>query len=475
MIVIKSEEEHDKNVHAIQKVLTSSDATYSLSRPKKLSNTLRSEKYKKDCQRVDLSPLNSVLAIDPETMTATVEPRITFKKLCETTMRYGFIPRVVPEFTSITVGGAIMGSALESTSHRRGQFNDNCLEYECLLGDGSLINASPEENSDLFYGLSGSYGSIALITKVKVQLAKAKSHVLLSYTRVSDPKEMFSLLRAPCEDEFLEGIMLADNLGVKISGNQTDNTEAYPIFKMNKPWNKWFYQHVMKVVQKKEHQECIPLMDYLFRTDRAAFWMGRYLLSFSTMFQILFHMNRDKLPLQLRAIASRSSTLKAPNALFRLLFGWLLSSKRLYNLWHNIPNQIAENLFLVHDFYAPASRAEEIYHIFQKKTGIFPVMLCPIKGTETPQFLAPHYEPGDFINIGLYGIPQNGYSAPSLTAELEKEIVAFGGRKMLYSFTYYTEEEFAQIYDNKRYELLRKKYHADKRFLPLYNKVVNVL
>lgn len=475
MIVIKSEREHEKSVAQIQKILTSSSATYSLSRSQKLSNTLRSEKYKQDCLRIDLSSLNSVLSIDPDAMTATVEPRITCKKLCENLLRFGFIPCVVPEFTSITVGGAIMGSALESTSHKEGQFNDTCLEYECILGDGSRIMASPKENSDLFYGLSGSYGSLALLTKATLRLKRAQSTVLLTMRRVEDTKEMFSLLRAPCAEEFLEGMMLAENLGAVISGNQTDHTNSLPVCRMNKSWSKWYYQHVAEATQKKERKECIPLMDYLFRTDRGAFWMGRYLLSFWTMFQILLRLNRNTLPLKLRENSSLYTSLKVPNLLFRLLFGWELSSKRLYNLWHSIPNQIAENLFFVHDFYSPAERAEEIYTLFQKKTGIFPVMLCPIKGTKTPQFFAPHYGESDFINIGLYGIPRSTQSVPALSKELEEEIVAFGGRKMLYSFTYYSEEQFAKIYDCKRAERLRKKYHAEKRFLPLYNKIANVV
>ena len=47
----------------------------------------------------------------------TVEPRITMEELVRKMMPYGLTIPVVPEFKSITVGGAIMGMGGESASH----------------------------------------------------------------------------------------------------------------------------------------------------------------------------------------------------------------------------------------------------------------------------------------------------------------------------------------------------------------------
>lgn len=45
-----------------------------------------------------------------------------------------------------------------------------------------------------------------------------------------------------------------------------------------------------------------------------------------------------------------------------------------------------------------------------------------------------------------------------------------GGQKWLYAHTYYTKEEFEEIYDTKAYVGLREKYHAG--YLPtVYDKV----
>ncbi|KAJ5068090.1 24-dehydrocholesterol reductase [Anaeramoeba ignava] len=42
---------------------------------------------------------------------------------------------------------------------------------ECVLGNGDCVNiTSPYNNSDLFYSISGSHGSFAILTLVKLEL-----------------------------------------------------------------------------------------------------------------------------------------------------------------------------------------------------------------------------------------------------------------------------------------------------------------
>jgi hypothetical protein len=138
-----------------------------------------------------------------------------------------------------------------------------------------------------------------------------------------------------------------------------------------------------------------------------------------------------------------------------------------------MPTAISQKLFFIHDFYAPAEHAATILSDFMKETGIFPIWLCPIKGTTTPQFLSPHYGDKNFLNIGLYGIPNKHELSPQLTVHLENKILTYGGRKMLYSLTYYNEKKFAEAYSLNHYDALRKKFAADAAFPSLYNKVTN--
>lgn len=442
--------DHRKIVQQIQNRIKTEAGqfTFSTTAP---SNTLR----KRTRNGIDLSSLNRILEWGPDYV--RVESRITFHALCHETLKRKLIPPVVPEFTSITVGGAVSGSALESSSHRYGQVSDCCLEYEVILGNGELVNASPEENADLFYGLSGSYGTVGIITAIKLYLIKAKEFVHIT-SRLLKNAELLNFLKKPHEDDFIEGIVLNSEEGVALTGSMTNQTQ-YPLFQQNHYWSPWY----IEAVTKKTNQEwCMPLKEYLFRLDRGAFWMGKHVLSIPTLLRLLFHLGVPQMA---------QSTL-FPSLFLRLLFGWALSSRRLYGIWHRIPKNISENLFFIHDFYIPFPAVETLFSPLVEKTQIFPIWLCPVKGTQTPQLFAPHFGNPWLLNIGLYGIPDSPLTIRELSSELENEITLFGGRKMLYSYTYYDREKFSKIYDEIHYQVLRKKYFADQAFPHIYNKVM---
>lgn len=456
MIHLKAKEVHDTFVQRLQKKILEEKGKISL-KSTTPSNTLRNGEYKKGTHKLDLSPLNSILIINKEEGWALVEPRITYKKLCALTLKEGLIPAVVPEFNSITLGGAIMGAALESSSHRYGQVNDTCLGFELILGNGEKVWASREEHSDLFYAIPGSYGTLAVLTLIKLKLVKAQKWVRLTYQKFSNLETLASFLKAPHSADFVEAIVLDPKTSVAILGEMVPHP-AEPIYRQKWHWSPWYVQHLSQTPHSEEY---MTLEEYLFRLDRGAFWMGRF-LTIPAMLQLLFRLGIPKIS---------PHSINAP-FLFRFLFGKLTTSAYLYKMWHRVSNTVAENLFFVHDFYAPAKKLPEILKDFLAKTGIYPVWLCPIKGGGREQFLSPHFGEENFINIGLYGIPNNHQNIPSLTSQIENAILKYQGRKMLYSFTYYDRETFSKAYDESRYQTLRKKYFAESTFPPLYNKIV---
>ncbi len=381
MIRFKSEQRHQREVKRIQRAVASQKGETCLSNTLS-SNTLRNCNYKKKDRLIDLSHLNSVVALSTENEWVLVEPKITIQALCRLTMSYNLIPPVVPEFTSITVGGAIMGAALESASHRFGQFNDICLEYEVILGNGELVRANSCENSDLFYGISGSYGTLGILTLAKIGLVRAKKYVHLTYHRFSNLKAITSFLTSPQKADFVEGVVIDRNWSVAILGKMTSRL-SLPVYRQNHFFSPWYLQHIVKVTKKETFEEIMPLEEYLFRLDRGAFWMGRFVLSFPLMLRVLSRWNLKDLSKRCRAFAQTLEPTTTPSTLFRFLFGWALTSKRLYKIWHKIPNSITENLFFVHDFYTPFSKTNEVLELFLDKTEIFPVWLCPIRKDKT--------------------------------------------------------------------------------------------
>lgn len=459
MQVVKSKDIniHLSQVQVLQRTLRKSKAALSIS-PNACSNNLRNGEYKSKQAYLDLSSFTGYLDFNAQESWIVVEPRVTFGQLCHFTLKYNLIPPVVPEFPNITIAGAVTGAALESSSHRYGQVSDHCLEYEVVLGNGEKVLASAQENSDLFYALSGSYGTLGILTAIKLKLHPAKPYVRLKHHWFSHTTEALQELSAPTPADFIEGIVYSPTETVVVHADMIDEAPGHQ-HKPTFPWSPWFAQHLQ---ERKHTEEYMRLEEYLFRHDRGAFWMARYVLSFPTLVRLLLRWGIPQ---------PRPYPLK-PSLFLRLLFGWTFSSQKLYRIWHRVPNHISEKIFFIHDFYTPIAQAPALLDRFMKTTSIFPIWLCPIKGTPTPQFLSPHYGAENFINIGLYGIPQNANPA-ALSAQLEQELASCGGRKMLYSFTYYDEATFSTLYYGDLYATIRKKFHAENAFPSLYQKISN--
>lgn len=449
------------------------------------SNSIRNKSYKKYTTSLNLHHLKDVIELNSDEKYIIVEPGITMQQLCEATLAFGLVPPIVSEFSTITVGGAIMGAAIESSSHLYGQFNDCCEEYLLLLGSGKLLLANREENSDLFYGISGSYGTLGLLLRVKIKLIKAESHVLLNYAPFSTMHEALNEIKkqisCPACPLYIEGLIIAPDRYVVITAsflNLENQSKSYPIF-AQKRWNNWYYNHIEKITRFPcPLPEIMTIRDYLFRFDRGAFWMGRFILNPLILLRIFLKKNLTSLADKIHQGAFPLKPEKGPSLLLRWLFNSRLTSKYLYHLWHSVPAHISENLFFVQDFYIPFPQVEPALTHCLEQTSIYPIWLCPVKNTKTPQLFSPHFVQDQanfshFLNVGMYGIPRCSISIPQLTEQLEKALFQWGGRKMLYSFTYYNKEFFSKIYELEYYYFLRKKYEAEDCFLSLYQKIVN--
>ena len=110
---------------------------------------------------LDVSGLDRVISVDPDARTADVAGMCTYENLVAATLPYGLAPTVVPQLKTITLGGAVTGLGIESTSFRNGLPHEAVREIDILTGSGEIITATPEgEHSDLFFGFPNSYGTL---------------------------------------------------------------------------------------------------------------------------------------------------------------------------------------------------------------------------------------------------------------------------------------------------------------------------
>jgi len=103
-----------------------------------LADMTRDPVYKEGCKKIDVSMLNGYVKVDIDAKLIYVEPLVSMESLLAATLAHGLVPAVLPEFRNITVGGALSGAGLESTSHRHGQLSDIVEFMDILLGDGTV-------------------------------------------------------------------------------------------------------------------------------------------------------------------------------------------------------------------------------------------------------------------------------------------------------------------------------------------------
>ena len=102
-------------------------------------------------------------------------------QLSRTLNRLGWTIPILPELDDLTVGGLVMGTGIETSSHKYGLFQHICKSYELVMADGSITTCSETENSDLFYAVPWSYGTLGFLVSVEIQIIPCKRFIKLDY------------------------------------------------------------------------------------------------------------------------------------------------------------------------------------------------------------------------------------------------------------------------------------------------------
>jgi len=402
---------------------------------KKNSNLFR--KRVVDGKKVDVSMFNSVISIDVDTMVAEVEGMTTFEDFVSETLKKGLLPPIVPQLKTITIGGAISGVGIESTSFRLGLVHEQVLSMEVLTGAG-IVECSPSKNKDLFFGLANSYGSIGYILKVRVPLIKAKKYVHIEHLRFEDSGSYFRALKERCErkeDDFIDGTVFSSKEMYITIGNMVDNAP----FSSDYKYMKIYY----KSIQNKS-EDYLTVSDYIWRWDTDWFWC--------------------------------SKVFGAQNWLIRLLFGkWLLKSQsywaiaRWYRKWGPDWSKRGKES-VVQDIGIPIENAVSFFEFYFSTINIRPLWICPWlpQGKHWPLFDCR----GLIIDFGFWDSVKTSHPDGYYNKLIEDKTEELKGHKSLYSMAYYSEDKFWELYNGDFYFQLKKKYDPKGKFKNLYEKVV---
>src|SRR5262249_3750724 len=92
----------------------------------------------------DGSPVGRALRVDPPNRPAVVGGMTTYEDLADATLPHGLMPLVVPQLKTITLGGAVTGLGIESSSLFNGLPHESVLEMQILTGDGRVVVATAD-------------------------------------------------------------------------------------------------------------------------------------------------------------------------------------------------------------------------------------------------------------------------------------------------------------------------------------------
>ncbi len=412
---------------------------------KNTSNLFRVREVGSATKKIDVSGFNHVIYIDEKNAIANVEGMTTYETLVEETLKFGFMPPVVPELKTITVGGAASGIGGEATSFRYGLVHETILEMEILLGTGEVVVCSKERNSDLFYGFPNSYGTLGYALRLKVKLIPVKKFVKIEHTRYDNAPAYFSALEKICRSDadFVDGTIFTPTEMYTTVGKFTDEASSVSDYT--------FMDIYYKSIREKK-EDYLTAHDFMWRWDTDWFWCSMHLGMQNKL--IRWFLGKERL---------RSSTYwKIRNFVLR---------RPLLRL---ISNSFSDQESIIQDVEIPVENASLFLDFFQKEIGIKPIWVCPIHAYDrNVKYDLYALDPDKlYINFGFWDSVKTQKEKGYYNRLIEKKVAELGGKKSLYSESFYPRDEFWGLYNKKKYDELKAKYDPNRRFKDLYEKCV---
>jgi FAD/FMN-containing dehydrogenase len=387
--------------------------------------------------RLDVRAFDHVLRIDAERMTADVEGMITYETLVEETLRHGLLPAVVPQLKTITLGGAVSGLGIESSSFRYGLVHETVEAMEVLTGNGDIVACSASRNPDLFFGFPNSYGTLGYALRLTVRLVPASPYVYLTHTRFLAPHDFFGHLAEVCDQGS------ADFVDATIFGkDEMYVTQA--VFSGGAPRvSDYTYMDIYyRSIQRKQN-DWLTAKGYIWRWDTDWFWCSK-------------HFGVQKPAIRLFARPALNS--RTYQRVMRLSQKLLPDSPGVESV--------------IQDVDVPIARGAEFCEFLLREIGIAPVWVCPFKSSHRTYDLCPLPANQLYVNFGFWDVVPTTHENGHYNRMIERKIAELGGVKGLYSASYYDKSTFWSIYDKVRYDHLKQTYDPDGVFPDLYAKCV---
>jgi FAD/FMN-containing dehydrogenase len=402
---------------------------------------------------LDVSGLTGVIEVDGDV--AEVQGMCTYEHLVEVILAHGRIPLVVPQLRTITLGGAVTGLGIESTSFRNGLPHESVLEMDVMTGSGEIVTTKPGD--DLFDAFPNSYGSLGYATRLRIELEPVPDFVALRHVRFDDADALATAVSRIVDAGEWDGERVDGLDGVAFSPDELYLTLARWTDEPG-PTSDYAGQQVYYRSLQQRATDRLTVLDYLWRWDTDWFWCSR---AFGAQHPLV----RRVWPRRLR----RSD-----------VYWKLVALDRRFGIGDRLDRRAGRprGERVVQDVEVPVERLAEFLGWFDREVGMRPVWLCPLQvrreGGERPWPGYPLSAGTTYVNVGFWGVVNVGPDAPTSPRNraIEAEVTDLGGHKSLYSEAFYEPPEFDRLYGGPNLARVKAQHDPDERLTHLYDKVV---
>ena len=406
-------------------------------------------------RRLDVSAFSGVLSIDREARTADVLGMTTYEDLVDATLPHGLMPLVVPQLKTITLGGAVTGLGIESSSFRNGTPHESVLEMDVLTGDGRVVTCSRTEEPDLFFGFPNSYGTLGYALRLRIELEPVRPYVHLRHVRVDGTPGVATLVREVCDTrmhdgepvDFVDGVWFSEDEVYLVLASWADRAPYLSDY----TGKDIYYRSI-----QQRTEDWLTVRDYLWRWDPDWFWCSR-----------AFGVQNPKVRRWVPRRLMRSDT------------WWRLVAFERRHRWKerwDVRRGDLPREYVIQDVEIPVDRLTEFMAVFTREIPIEPVWFCPLRQRDADAVWDLYeLDPAVlYVNVGFWSTVglEPGEQDGTHNRIVERLVADLGGRKSLYSTSFYEPDEFWRTYGGPVYERLKKAYDPDGRLLDLYAKCV---
>jgi FAD/FMN-containing dehydrogenase len=242
------------------------------------------------------------LEFDTRAGTVECEAGVLLSDLLEVVVARGWFPPVVPGTKFVTIGGLIAADVHGKNHHVDGSFGRYVESLRLAMANGTIVNCSRSENSEIFAATLGGMGLTGIVLSARLQLRRVASNLidetiiraksLTELLQLFDDhrKVTYSVAWIDClaeGDKFGRGVlMLGEHFQGNVAGEQVKRAPLHkratrlsvPMELPISPLNKWTIKFFNELYYRlnRSRRRRVPYDGFFFPLDAILNWNRIY-------------------------------------------------------------------------------------------------------------------------------------------------------------------------------------------------------